>query len=88
MATNANKPGIPRKPDTADVAKLMGTWIPYRFPATFKKNKKSAPIKNLIAAWPTKRAGKNFAPENNNKSIRPPKIDITIIGSKKAIPLL
>ena len=79
---------MPRKPETADVAKLMGTWIPYRFPATFKKNKKSAPIKNLMAAWPTKRAGLNGDPENNNNSISPPKIDITIIGSKKAIPLL
>jgi hypothetical protein len=87
MATKAKSPGIPRKPDTADVAKLIGTWIPKLFPATFKKNKNNAPMTNLIAACPINLAGLNGAPENNNSSTSTAKTEITIIGSKKAIPL-
>lgn len=87
MATSAIIPGIPRKPETVDVAKFIGTCIPNRLPATFKKNKNNAPITNLIAAWPIKRAGLKGAPENNNITMSPPKMEIMIIGSKKAIPL-
>ncbi len=50
MAANATNPGIPRKPDTADVAKLIGTWIPKLLPAVFKKNNNSAPINNFTTA--------------------------------------
>lgn len=82
MATSANKPGIPRKPDTADVAKLIGTWIPYWFPPTFKKNKNNAPINNLITVCPINLSGLNGAPENSNNKIRPPNIAITTTGSK------
>ena len=81
-------PGIPKKPETADVAKLMGTWIPYRLPAAFKKNNNNAPITNFIAAWPRNRAGLNWAPVNNNIRMSSPRIEITKIGSKKAIPFL
>ena len=86
MATKANKPGIPRKPETAEVAKLIGTWIPKLFPATFKKNKNNAPINNLMAAWPTNFTGLIGEPENNNRRMSPPKTEMTTIGSKKAIP--
>lgn len=50
MAANATSPGIPRKPETADVAKLIGTCMPKLLPAVFKKNNKSAPINNLTTA--------------------------------------
>jgi hypothetical protein len=86
MATKAKTPGIPRKPETADVATLMGTWIPYPLPAVFKKNKKSAPMRNLTAACPINLAGLKGAPENKSKRIRPPSTDITTIGSKKCSP--
>ena len=86
MATSATNPGIPKRPETADVAKLIGTWIPYRFPATLRKNKNNAPINTFITVWPAKRTGLIGAPENNKISISTPKIEITIIGSKKATP--
>lgn len=86
MAASATKPGIPRKPETADVAKLIGTWIPKLFPAVFKKNNSSAPINNLTTAWPIYLAGLKGAPENKRISMSPPSIEMIIIGSKKLSP--
>jgi hypothetical protein len=77
MAAKATRPGIPRKPDTADVKILMGTWSPYRLPPTFKKNSSKAPINSFIIDWPKNLIGLNGAPENNSNKIRPPKIEIT-----------
>ena len=39
-----------------------------------------------MTAWPKNLAGLNGAPENSNNRIRTPKIGMTTIGSKKAIP--
>jgi len=50
MAASATNPGMPRKPDTADVAKLIGTWIPKLFPAVFRKNNNNAPINIFTTA--------------------------------------
>jgi hypothetical protein len=87
IAANATNPGIPRKPETADVAKFIGTWIPKLFPAVFRKNNNIAPINNLTTAWPTNLAGLKGAPENKRISMSPPSTEMIIIGSKKAIPL-
>lgn len=87
MAASATNPGIPRNPDTADVAKLIGTWIPKLLPAVFKKNNNSAPINNLTTAWPINLAGLKGAPANKRINMSPPNIEMIRIGSKKAIPL-
>ncbi len=88
MATNENKPGIPKKPDIEAVAKLMGTCIPNWFPKAFKKNKKSAPISNLITPCPINLTGFTGAPRNKSNKIQPPKMEITTIGSNKKNPPL
>ena len=87
MAANATNPGIPRKPDIAEVAKFIGTWIPKLFPAVLRKNNRIAPINNLTTAWPINLAGLKGAPENKRISTSPPSIEMITIGSKKAIPL-
>ena len=48
IATKAIKPGIPRNPETVDIAKLMGTSISKRLPALcYRRSKNNAPINNL-----------------------------------------
>ena len=81
MATNANTPGIPNKPETAAVAMLIGTYTPKLVPNALRKNKKMAPIKIFTAPCPINWSGFVGAPIIRSRKINPPRIDITTTGS-------
>ena len=81
IATSANKPGIPNKPDTAEVIKLIGTCMSNWFPSVFRKNNNRAPINNLTNVVPINRRGFIGAPLLRSKSIRTPRIVTIKIGS-------
>lgn len=83
IAIRETIPGIPRKPDTKAVAKLIGMCSPIIVPNTFKKNNNRAPTRIRVSPLPTRRMGFSGAPINRSKNIIPPKIEITIIGSIK-----
>jgi len=86
IATSANIPGIPKKPDTADVIKLIGIWMPNWFPSILRKNRKKAPITSFAAPWLIKRKGFKGEPLKKSSKMRIPKIATITIGSNCTLP--
>lgn len=88
MITSAAKPGRPRRPDIADVTRLIGTCKSNDCPNAFKKNKNKAPIRILTNTCPTIRIGLRGAPIRRTRTINPPSKAITNFGSNQIPPLL
>ena len=87
ITTNATIPGIPKKPETAEVAKLIGTCKSKVEPKAFKKNNNSAPIIIFTNPCPIKRTGFIGAPTKSKSNMIPPIIAIIIFGSISNTPL-
>ncbi len=83
ISTRATNPGIPSRPDTADVTRLMGTCKSKEVPNAFKKKRNKAPISTFTKTCPTKRIGLSGAPIRSTSTINPPSIDITTVGSNQ-----
>lgn len=87
MIISAAIPGNPNKPEMAEVTRLIGTCRSIVVPNAFKKNNRRAPIITFTNICPTIRIGLTGAPTKSTRTINPPNIEITTIGSNPT-PLL